>query len=279
VVTLSGRDIYLGRWNSPESRAEYDRRIAEWIAHGRRLPDHHLGGDYTVAELLVAYLKFAKTYYASEGDSTSEFTCLTYAVRPLRALYAHVRVNEFGPLALKTVRQKMVEQDLCRTQINRQINRIRRVFRWGVENELVPASILHALQAVAPLKRGRTEARESEPVRPVPDDHVDAVLPHVSRQVAAMIKLQRLTGARPGEVVLLRPCDVDRNDPVWIYRPHRHKTQYRSREREIFLGPKAQAVLRPWLVPAGGGVLLLSRGSRSGAERAAPCKSTNTYDS
>jgi hypothetical protein len=35
VVTIGGRDIYLGRWNSPESRDEYDRVIAEWLASGR----------------------------------------------------------------------------------------------------------------------------------------------------------------------------------------------------------------------------------------------------
>jgi hypothetical protein len=35
VVTLSGRDMYLGRFDSPERRAEHDRLIAEWLANGR----------------------------------------------------------------------------------------------------------------------------------------------------------------------------------------------------------------------------------------------------
>ena len=38
VVTLGGRDFYLGRWNTKVSRAEYDRLIGEWLAAGRRLP-------------------------------------------------------------------------------------------------------------------------------------------------------------------------------------------------------------------------------------------------
>ena len=29
VVTLNGRDIYLGRYGSPETRAEFDRLLAE----------------------------------------------------------------------------------------------------------------------------------------------------------------------------------------------------------------------------------------------------------
>ena len=35
VVTLNGRDHYLGPWNSPEARVEYDRIVAEWLASGR----------------------------------------------------------------------------------------------------------------------------------------------------------------------------------------------------------------------------------------------------
>lgn len=38
VVTLDGRDFYLGPWRSKVSRTEYDRLIGEWLANGRRLP-------------------------------------------------------------------------------------------------------------------------------------------------------------------------------------------------------------------------------------------------
>jgi hypothetical protein len=37
VVTLSGKDHYLGPHASAESRAEYDRLLAAWLANGRRL--------------------------------------------------------------------------------------------------------------------------------------------------------------------------------------------------------------------------------------------------
>lgn len=37
IVTLNGRDILLGRHGTAASRAEYDRRIAEWIANGRQM--------------------------------------------------------------------------------------------------------------------------------------------------------------------------------------------------------------------------------------------------
>ncbi len=57
VVTLNGRDIYLGRYNSPESVAEYRRLIAEWSANDKRTPAR--ASDLTVNELLLSYLQFA----------------------------------------------------------------------------------------------------------------------------------------------------------------------------------------------------------------------------
>ena len=38
VVTLNGRDHYLGPWQSEASKVEYDRLVGEWLANGRRLP-------------------------------------------------------------------------------------------------------------------------------------------------------------------------------------------------------------------------------------------------
>lgn len=248
VVTLNGKDFYLGPWESTASRAAYDKLIAEWLANGRQLPTAVQLGELSIAELLVAYLEFAKGYYVRDGGVSSEFVCMKDAIRPLRQLYAETPVREFGPLALKSVRQKMVDHGLSRKHINQRVNRLRRVFKWGVENELVPPGTLHGLQAVAPLKKGRTVAPETKPVGPAPDAAVDAILPFVSRQVAAMIQLQRLTGMRPGEVVLMRPCDVERGDDVWIYRPLRHKTDHHGHHREVYLGNKAQAILAPWLL-------------------------------
>jgi hypothetical protein len=114
VVTLNGRDFYLGAWKSPESLAGYDRLIAEWISHGRQLPCAVDKGDLSIAELLVAYLHFARGYYVCEGEQTGEYTGMKDAIRPLSGLYARVAVREFGPVALKAVRQRMVDHNLSR---------------------------------------------------------------------------------------------------------------------------------------------------------------------
>src|SRR5690242_11069421 len=105
VVTLNGRDFYLGRHGSPESRAEYDRLIAEWLSHGRCLPvsPSGAGADLTVNEVLASYLRWAGTYYVKDGKPTSEVKNIGFALRPLRQLYGHTPAREFGPVGLKAV--------------------------------------------------------------------------------------------------------------------------------------------------------------------------------
>ena len=109
-------------------------------------------------------------------------------------------------------------------------------------------SVHQALQGVEEIKAGRLAARDPEPIGPVSEEHVEMTLPLVSKQVTAMIRLQLLSGARPGEITSLRPCDVTiTTDDVWVYRPESHKTEHHGRERRIYLGPKAQAIITPFL--------------------------------
>lgn len=128
--------------------------------------------------------------------------------------------------------------------------KIVRVFKWAVGEELVPVTTYQALAAVPGLRKGRTSAPDHLPVGPIPESAVQATLPHLPPIVADMVLIQRLTGCRPGELVILRPCDIDRNGEVWAYRPESHKTEHHGRERIIYIGPKAQAILRPYLLRA-----------------------------
>jgi integrase len=250
VVTLDGKDHYLGPHNSLASRTKYDRLMADWLVRGRYVraaPTTSKSSDLTISELLLRYMQFAETYYVKNDQPTGEQHALRSSMKPLADLYGTTQVSEFGPLALKAVRQKMIDDNLCRTLINARIKRIRRIFKWGVENELVDANILHGLQAVSPLKRGRCEVRESNPVKPIDEASMRAVLPHVVPEVAAMIQLQWWTGMRPGEVCVLRDVDLDRTGKVWLFKPSSHKTEHHGVERIIHLGPQAQSILMPFL--------------------------------
>jgi integrase len=249
VVTLAGKDHYLGRHGSPESRQAYERLIAEWLADRRRPPEARgKYPDLSINELLVAYWDHVQAYYTKDGAPTSEPGTIRQALRPVRELYGAVPAVEFGPLALKAVRRAMVERGWCRTFINKQINRVKKLFSWAAGEELVPLATYQALTTVDGLRKGRSEAREKPPVGPVPDELVDRTLPHLAPTVATMVRLQRLTGMRPQEVVLMRAADIDGSDPTcWVYRPGRHKGEHHGRERLVYLGPRCQELLRPFL--------------------------------
>lgn len=248
IVVLSGRMIYLGPHGSKASHKLYDAKIAEWLQGGRKLVTAPTNGtSITVAELCAAYLEFALAYYRKAGRPSGEHGPLLSVLSALKHLYAKLPVDQFKPLKLKALREHMVSKGWARSTINKQIKRVVRIFSWGVENELVDGSIPAALREVRGLEAGRTEVREASPVLPVADSIVDATIPHLSPVVAAMVRLQRLTGMRPGEVVLLRPCDLDRGADVWRYVPAEHKTEHFGRMRVVQIGPRAQKALEPFL--------------------------------
>ena len=63
-----------------------------------------------------------------------------------------------------------------------------------------------------------------------------------------MIRLQLLTAARPGEICAMKAAELVMSGRVWMYEPAQHKTQHRGHRRRIPLGPKAQEIVRPFLV-------------------------------
>lgn len=250
VVTLAGCDIYLGKHGSAQSKAEYNRLIGEWQINGRCGPPPSTTPEHVVSidEVILAYVEHAKRYYLKNGKPTSSQEEVIRSLVPLHQEYGGLPVGEFRPLTLKALRQKLIDRGTwCRSTINKAIGVIKRMFKWAAENELIPAEVHHRIQAVSGLRQGRSEARESDPVVPAPEEQVEAVLAHVAKPVAAMIQIQRFTGMRPNEVVIMRLCDIDRSGKVWTYTPSTHKTEHHGRTRRIFIGPKAQRVLMPYL--------------------------------
>ena len=199
----------------------------------------------TINEMLLAYKEHAERHYRGpDGSPTGEAHHVRLACRYAREVYGEMRASDFGPLALKAVRQRFIDAGWCRKTINQQTERLRRAFKWAAGEELVPFEVFHRLTAVPGLQRGRTTARETEPVGPVDDAVVDATLPYLNRHVRGLVEFQRLTGCRPGEACRVRRCDIDMGGPVWLYRPPHHKGSRRGKVRSIAIGPRAQALLR-----------------------------------
>lgn len=259
-VTLSGKEVYLGPWpdDGPAPgavQAAYDRVVAEWLLRGKA-PTPDAASALTVAELLAAYVRHAETYYVKAGKPTSQIWRVKRAARYVVLSYGPTPAAEFGPLALEAVREKMVAADLCRPFVNQLTGCARRAWKWAASRELVPAETYQRLRTLEDLKRGRCRAPDPPPVGPVPWKVVEVTLPWLPPTIADMVRLQYQAGMRPGEVVVLRPCDVDREGRVkgggtfpglWVYTPPTHKTEHHDEDRVIFLGAKAQAILTPYL--------------------------------
>jgi integrase len=206
-----------------------------------------------VVELCWRYWSHCKTYYLKNDEPTHEQAGVKASLRPVKELYGESLVTEFGPLALEVVRDRMVARGNSRKYINQNVGRIRRMFRWGVSKQLVPVEIYQALTALVGLKKGRCNARETGPVLPIDDAIVDQTIPHLTNSTTAdMIRFQRLTSCRPGELFVMRPRDVDRTgggyEGVWLYFPESHKMEHRDRHRVIVIGPKAQRMLAKYLL-------------------------------
>ncbi len=249
-VRLGGQVIYLGEYGSEKSKERYARLKAEWLLnpHSVKVGSKKRSAGPTMADLCLAYLDFAEDYY----KASSEGVQMALACKPVDALYSTLPANEFGINQFKTCRQWWIDERGCSRQYsNKQAKRLLRLLKWGVEAGMVSSSIIEALRCVAPLKRGRCDARETEPVLPVEQSLVDATIEFLTPTVADMVRLQQLLGCRPGEVCSITPSMVDRSGDVWKIRLSEHKTAYRGKERVIYCGPKAQAILAKYLLRAG----------------------------
>ena len=243
-TTIRGKTYYFGRHGTAASKRKFKELLAKYLL----APDPTTFGEdiarLSIAEGARSYAIYAKTYY---GADSQEYRNIAMALRPISELMPRKLAVEFGPLEFKQIRQWWLNRDVSRQYANQQMRRITRAIKWMVSEGILPPSIHQAIKCVTPLTRGHCKAREAPTVVAIDDVTVDATLPHLSNVVAAMVRFQRLTGCRPGEVCKLKPNMVDRSNSVWEIRLENHKTAWRGKSRTIYVGPQAQAVLLPYL--------------------------------
>lgn len=242
-VKLGGKQIYLGRFGSLDAKRRYDRLVADWLAGGRRTGGAGDGGreGVSLAELAGRYTASVRARTDSYRDAVE---------RTVASMLKHAGdrpAASFGPKLLKTLAESWVQDGLAHGTVRNQMGIVKRCFRWAAGEELVSGSVWHALAAVRCPPPEHGGGRATEPVGPVPEEDVQKVLQAAKPQVAAMVQVQLLTGMRPGELTAITPAQVDRSGEVWVYRPVQHKNRWRGKVREVLVGPRAQAVLGPWL--------------------------------
>ncbi len=241
-VRIDGKDHYLGEYGSPASKALYEHLKQDW--HYKR---DVTGWTCTIDDLAVKFMEFAAGHYLKHGEPTSEANNIRIALRPLVKLFGRKKVANFEPADLERYIEELISAGVARTSINRQLSRIRLVFKWGVRKGIVTTAVYAGVKVVPGLQYGRTKAVETDPVKPVSEAAVEAVKPFVSRQIWGMIQLQLATGMRPGEVIRVRGCDLNMSGKAWEYTPSTHKTEHHGKKRIIFIGPRGQEIIREFL--------------------------------
>jgi integrase len=257
-VRYQDREYYLGPYGSQEAKAAYARfieNLGSIRSETKTAPQPALEANLLVGELVLKFTAFADQYYKrTNGEPTGEACTIRHALRPLVELFAETFADQFGPLKLQELREHRIAMGWMRSTINKAINRVKLCFSWAASQELLRPEVAMGLRMVSGLKRGRSVAREKDPVTPVADEHIDAVLPHLAPVVVDAIKVMRLTGGRPSEILTMTADQIDRTtDPtVWRYSPGQHKSEHRGNGRVIPIGPRAQQIIRPRIARAAG---------------------------
>ncbi len=215
-VRFAGKLHYLGTYGSDESKEKYRALKAEWLLNrhaGTFKPVASAGP--TMAEVCLAYLDHAETYYAESTECEN----LLLACKPIDDLYSSLRASQFTIVQFEACRDWWLsDAKRSRQYINKQSKRLLRVLKWAATKRMIAASIYEECRLLAPLKAGRTTARETERVTCVPQNLVDATLPFCTGVLGDMIRFQLLVGSRPGELCSITPSMVDRSEDVWQIR-------------------------------------------------------------
>ena len=210
-IKIKGKRFYLGLHGTAESKERYSRFIAELAAMPLEVSTiWKSANDLTITELIAVYWQHAESYYQKNGKPSHHLYSIKIALKRLKTLYGETPATDFSPRSLKAFRETIIEARCCRRYINKQVDLIRLMFKWAVSEELTSVAVFQALTTVTGLRKGRSNAKDNKPVGPVADAVVEATMPYLPPVISDMVKLQRRSGMRPGEICQLRPVPIDR---------------------------------------------------------------------
>lgn len=281
----------LGAWNGQgtpptDVLQNYLRTVAfledQFAAQVAGVPEPEDASRILIDEGVSLYLHHLRV--DEDGDLRPDGTLSTHYeravthLRPLSALFGNTWAGEFNVQKLKLVRQavRKPKPDWWKAipgyldplpsgqkrrepkqwgvfYSNNAMQNIIGFFAWLESEGFVPEGKTEHLKTIKPLKGELPYEAQT-----VADEDVEIVCRYTSPQVAAMIRLQRITAMRPGELVRMRPCDIDASGDVWIYTPRdpvtgrqAHKTARRGHSRQIPLCTRCQAIMEPFLTGRG----------------------------
>lgn len=239
-VRINGKSFYLGLYGSQESHDRYDALIADLVLDSEPTTSKTL-----TAVLAVWWAECQRRYTRGKGKLHGAGNWRPI-IKLLRTHHGEERADDLGPLALrKLLESEAVKENWSLSYTRMQLSRVKMIYKWAAAEELVSITAFQRLEVVE-IRNGR----RSKKIPPVSDDVVEQTIPELSALVADMVRFQRLTGMRPIELVGMTREGLDRSRDVWIYVPATHKTEHHGKTRTVFIGPKAQKLLAPWLIKA-----------------------------
>lgn len=250
-VRIKGRDFYLGIYGSPESHARYDQVIAEHVLgvppERKPEPKQIVDPRRSVTAILAQWWPECQRRYGDRGKGRFGNAGNW---RPLiRLLREKIGEQDAETLSVKGLRDLLeshaTERGWTKANARIALARIRQIWRWAACEELVATTAYDRLRVIQ-IRVGK-RSRYSQPV---PDEVVTATLPHLPPVVRSMVELQQLAGMRPDEICRMTPGAIDRktHPDVWVYELAEHKTDRFGKSRKVYLGPKCQEILRPYLL-------------------------------
>jgi integrase len=269
---------YLGPWNTAESRRAYREWVNRWEASERpaELAASPLAAGGTVGDLVAAFMIHARRHYVHiDGQETDEVGHFKVALAPLLAAHLHRDVDAILPRDLIAIVEAWKAAKQSRGYINKNLGRIKRVFKWGLSPaELVAPETFARLSLVRGVPLGQAE--EPDEVQPVELRALARTLRRLEADgrhaFAAIVRVQYYAGPRPGEVCRMNVAEIHRRsfkvggriipipEGVAVFTPRRHKLRKKNHLVYYILGPRAQAALAPFLDTADAEGFVFHRG-------------------
>ncbi len=245
-VSINRRPYMLGTYGTPESLALYKARILEWGASGRSPMFGRTVTDITLAEIMLGYREHLLKEVAQKGP-TSEANRALNLFKHIPKVYRSFTVNEFKLDQLRAVRHAMIDRKLSRKTINGEIRRILRMFTWATTENYCTVEACATLFQISTLKPGEFGVKELPEIGCVSPKIVLETIKYCSPVVADMVLLQMKTGCRSGELLNLRPMDINCNGEFWVADLKNHKTKWRGKKRFLAFDVSCQKILKKYL--------------------------------
>ena len=156
-IYLDGAYRYLGPYGSAEAQVKLDSVLAEYHANGRRLPCDRI----RLADEVVTVAHIAAAYRREIESRPKPLGRYRHLTKLIEDEYGDRPAADFGPRALRDIRELLIATGISRQTINEQVRRIAMMFEHAVSIEMIELEVYKRLLTLKPLRTKQTTAPET----------------------------------------------------------------------------------------------------------------------